>query len=404
MATLPKATLIERLKAQRIEVPSWGFAATGTRFGKFPQPWAATNLEEKLADAGQAQKYMGILPAVALHIPWDLPTQGMKDWAGVRAYAEAQGLAIGAINPNVFQDPVYQFGSFCHPDDQVRAKAISHHLQCIEIAKATGSKALSLWYADGTNYPGQDSFRERRQRMFASFERVYAALPDDMRLLMEYKFYEPAWYHTDLADWGAAALMCRRLGPKATVLVDTGHHALGTNIEWIVASLLDEGILGGFHFNSRKYGDDDLTVGSINPHELFLIYNELVEAEEEGAATVAGRCAAGVAYMFDQCHAYKNTIEATIQSAMAVQEAYAKALLVDRQALRKARAACDVSGAEEVLKEAFNTDVRPLVREVRGAMGLDPEPLQAFRASGYTQRIIAARSTKHAAMAAGGGF
>ena len=404
MATLPKTDIVARLRAQRIEIPSWGFAATGTRFGKFPQPWAATNLEEKLTDAGQAQKYMGILSAVALHIPWDLPTAGMKDWAGVQAFAKSQGVTIGAINPNVFQDADYQFGSFCHPDAKVRAKAVAHHKECIDIAKATGSKALSLWYADGTNYPGQDSFRERRQRMLAAFQEVYAALPDDMRLLMEYKFYEPAWYHTDLADWGAASLMCKKLGPKATVLVDTGHHALGTNIEWIVASLLDEGLLGGFHFNSRKYGDDDLTVGSINPHELFLIYNELVDAESEGNGTVAGRCAGQIAYMFDQCHAYKNTIEATIQSAVSVQEAYAKALLVDRAALKKARAACDVSGAEEVLKDAFNTDVRPLVKEVREAMGIDPEPLKAFRASGYSEKAIAARTKKHAAMGAGGGF
>ncbi len=402
---MDKSTLFARLKTQQVETPSWGFAGSGTRFGKFPQPWAAVTLEEKLADAGIAHKHTGILPKVALHIPWDKPTPGMKDWKGVAAFARQHGVAIGAINPNVFQDADYQFGSFCHPHERVRAKALEHHLECVDIAKATDSKGISLWYADGTNYPGQDSFRERRQRMLASFQKLYAALAPDMRLLMEYKFYEPAWYHTDLADWGAASLMCKKLGPQATVLVDTGHHALGTNIEWIVASLLDEGILGGFHFNSRKYGDDDLTVGSINPHELFLIYNELVDAENEGQATVAGRCAGQIAYMFDQCHAYKNTIEATIQSAVAVQEAYAKALLVDRAALKQFRQNCDVSGAEEVLKEAYNTDVRPMLRELRESLGIDPNPIAAYRRSGYAEKVTSERIAKYGSKAAaGGGF
>lgn len=395
--------LLERLGRQQIETPSWGFSASGTRFGTFPQPWSATTLEEKLADAGEAQRYTGILPRVALHIPWDKPTGALKDWQAVAACARQHGLGIGAINPNVFQDPDYQYGSFCHPDPRVRRKALDHHLECLEIAKATGSDGLSLWFADGTNYPGQDDFRARRQRMLACFQELYRALPPQLRLYIEYKFYEPAWYHTDLGDWGAAALLCRKLGPQATVLVDTGHHPLGTNIEWIVASLLDEGLLGGFHFNSRKYGDDDLTVGSINPYELFLIYNELAAAEDEGQATAAGRCAGRVAYMFDQCHAYKNTIEATIQSAMAVQEAYAKALLVDRAALQRARQACDVTGAEEVLKDAFHSDVRPLLRELRVSQGRDPEPLQAFRASGYTERAVAQRSRRPAARAGAAG-
>ena len=397
---MDRTAIKARLRNQRVEQPSWGFAATGTRFGKFPQPWAATNLTEKLEDAAQAHRYTGILPAVALHIPWDTAS----DWSKLGRQAADLGLQIGAINPNVFQDPDYQFGSFCHPDARVRRKAVAHHLECVDIAKAVGSSALSLWYADGTNYPGQDDFRARRNRMRDCFKEVYAALPKGMRLLIEYKFYEPAWYHTDLADWGAAALLARALGPQATVLVDTGHHPLGTNIEWIVASLLDEGILGGFHFNSRKYGDDDLTVGSINPHELFLIYNELVAAELEGDATVAGACAGRITYMFDQCHAYKNTIEATIQSAVAVQEAYAKALLVDRAALAKARAACDVSGAEEVLKDAFAADVRPLLAELRQDLGIDPNPLAAFRRSGYAEKAIAARSQRHAKASGGGGF
>jgi len=398
MPILDRTAIKAHLRTQTVEQPSWGFMATGTRFGKFPQPWAATNLDEKLADAAQAHRFTGILPKIALHIPWDT----CSDWSALKGKARDLGLGIGAINPNVFQDADYQYGSVCHPDAKVRRKAVQVHLDCIAIAKATGSDALSLWFADGTNYPGQDDFRGRRQRMLASFQEIYAGLPAGMRLLIEYKCYEPAWYHTDLADWGAAALLAKKLGPQATVLVDTGHHFQGTNIEWIVASLLDEGILGGFHFNARKNGDDDLTVGSINPYELFLIYNELVGAAAEGNGTAAGACANRVAYMFDQCHAYKNTIEATIQSAMAVQEAYAKALMIDRAALAAARLACDVTGAEEVLKEAYHTDVRPLLRELRQDQGLDPEPLNAFRRSDYTAKAIAARSGKQ--MAGGSGF
>lgn len=396
---MDRAAIKTRLRAQRIETPSWGYAATGTRFGKFPQPWSATTLEEKLDDAAQAQRYTGIVPTVALHIPWDKA----DDWSKVKKLAAERGLKIGAINPNLFQEPCYQFGSFCHPDKAVRQKAIAHVKECIAIAEATGSDALSMWFADGTNYPGQDDFRARRRRMLESFKEAYAALPKGVRFLIEYKFFEPASYHTDLADWGSAAMLCKNLGDQATVLVDTGHHPLGTNIEWIVASLLDENLLGGFHFNGRKYADDDLTVGSINPYELFLIYNELAAAEECDDARTRD-CAKRVAYMFDQCHQYKNTIEATIQSTVICQEAYAKALHVDRAALAKARAACDVTGAEEILRDAYNVDVRPVLAEVRQDMGLDPEPLKAFRRSGYAEQAIAKRSAKHAAKGAGGGF
>ena len=396
---MDRTALKNRLRTQKIEMPSWGFMATGTRFGKFPQPWAATNLNEKLDDAAQAQKFTGILPTIALHIPWDKT----DDWVGLKRKAAERNLTIGAINPNLFQDPSYQFGSFCHPDVAVRNKAIAHVRECIGIMKDTGSDCLSMWFADGSNYPGQDDFRARRRHMLASFEAVYQDLPAASRILIEYKFFEPASYHTDLADWGSAALLCKKLGPKAQVLVDTGHHPLGTNIEWIVACLLDEGVLGGFHFNGRKYADDDLTVGSINPYELFLIYNELAAAEEDGDARVAD-CAKRVAYMFDQCHQYKNTIEATIQSAVTCQEAYARALHVDRAALAKARANCDVTGAEEILKDAYQTDVRPLLRDLRIEQGLDPEPLVAFRRSGYAERAIAQRTAKHAAAGAGGGF
>lgn len=383
------AALRQRLDHLAIETPSWGLADSGTRFGTFRQPAAAKLIDEKLADAGQVHRYTGICPRVALHIPWDKS----DDWAAVKKLAADNGVAIGAINPNVFQDPDYQFGSICHADERVRRKAIAHHRECIAIAQATGSDALSLWYADGSNYPGQASFRERKRRMQESLAEIHAALPAGMRLLIEYKFFEPAFYHTDLQDWGSALLLCQKLGPQAQVLVDTGHHAHGTNIEHIVAILLDEGRLGGFHFNSRKYADDDLTVGAINPYELFLILCELVAAEEDADATVR-RTARACAYMFDQCPNHKPTIESLIQSAMCVQEAYAKALLVDRAALKAARDVHDLMACEEVLKDAFNSDVRPLLADWRRAKGLDPEPLKAFRASGYTARAARERTAK----------
>ncbi|TVR44804.1 MAG: L-rhamnose isomerase [Planctomycetota bacterium] len=392
-------TLSQYLDRQVVETPSWGYANSGTRFGTFVQDAAARSLEEKIDDAAQVQAFTGITPAIALHIPWD----DSDDWPAVARYAGDRGIRIGAINPNVFQDQCYKFGSFGHPDPAVRQRAIDNHLRCIEVAAATGSRDLSLWFADGTNYPGQDCFRSRRQRFRQCFETVYAALQPQMRLLIEYKFFEPAFYHTDLCDWGQVALLCRHLGPQATVLVDTGHHAQGTNLEHIVATLLDEGLLGGFHFNGRKYADDDLTVGSINPYELFLIYNELVDAELSDDAALSAH-ARQVAYMFDQSHNLKGKIEATIQSAITVQESYAKALLVDRVALRAARAAMDIVGAEEVLKDAWHSDVRPLLRDWRSAKGLDPDPLAAFRRSGYEQRVAAERLARHGRAASGGGY
>ncbi len=389
---MDQATLLARLDHLAIETPSWGLADSGTRFGTFRQPWAAKLLDEKLADAGQVHRHTGICPRVALHIPWDRS----DDWSKVRAMAAANGVAIGAINPNVFQDPDYQFGSICHADERVRRKAIAHHLECIEIAKSTGSDAISLWYADGTNYPGQASFRERKRRMQDSLAQIYRALPSGMRMLIEYKFFEPAFYHTDIQDWGSSLLLCGKLGPQAKVLVDTGHHAHGVNIEHIVAILLDEGRLGGFHFNSRKYADDDLTVGAINPYELFLIFAELVAAEEDADATVretALRCA----YMFDQCPNHKPTVESIIQSAVCVQESYAKALLIDRAALAEARGRHDLVQCEEILKDAFSTDVRPALVEWRRRKGLDPEPLAAFRRSGYTAKVTPERVARRQA-------
>jgi L-rhamnose isomerase/sugar isomerase len=386
------ATLLSRLDHLTIETPSWGLADSGTRFGTFRQAWAAKALDEKLSDAGQVHRYTGICPRVALHIPWDRS----DDWAGVKALAAAHGVAIGAINPNVFQDPDYQFGSICHADQKVRDKAIRHHRECIEIAVATGSDAISLWYADGSNYPGQHSFRERKQRMQESLSEIYRCLPPGMRMLVEYKFFEPAFYHTDIQDWGSALLLCQKLGPQAQVLVDTGHHAQGTNIEHIVAILLDEGRLGGFHFNSRKYADDDLTVGAINPYELFLIFAELVAGEEDADARVqatARRCA----YMFDQCPNHKPTVESIIQSAVCVQESYAKALLIDRRALAAARSSHDLILCEEVLKDAFNTDVRPALAAWRRAKGIPEQPLKAFRESGYTAQVTPQRIARRQA-------
>jgi L-rhamnose isomerase/sugar isomerase len=392
------AALKQRLAKLHFETPSWGFANSGTRFGTFLQDSSARTFEEKIADAGQVQAFTGICPTVALHIPWDIPSDG--NWNGVKALAAEHGIGIGAINPNVFQDQCYKWGALCHNQAEVRQRAIEHHHECIAIASACGSRDISLWYADGSNYPGQVHFRERRARLLEGLQAVYARLAPSQRLLIEYKFFEPAFYHTDLSDWGQVMLLAQKLGPQAKVLVDTGHHATGTNIEHIVATLLDEGRLGGFHFNNRKYADDDLTVGSINPYEIFLIFNELVAAESEGGAVA--QCAAEVAYMFDQSHNLKNKIEATIQSAVFCQEMWAKCLLVDRPALAAARAGNDVIMAEEVLRDAYHADVRPLLREIRADQGLDPEPLKAFRASGYTERVAAERTAKHGKGKAGG--
>jgi len=369
------------LKAQRIETPSWGYADSGTRFKVFTQPGAAQTTEQKLQDAAQVQKYTGIAPSVALHIPWDK----VDDYDALREYAEGLGLTLGAINPNLFQDDEYKLGSLTHPNAKIRRQAIDHCLECVEIAKATGSDIISLWLADGTNYPGQDSFRGRKRRLLEALEELYAAMPEPMRLLIEYKFFEPAFYHTDLGDWGTALMFAQKLGERAQVLVDLGHHPLGTNIEQIVAYLIDENRLGGFHFNSKKFADDDLTVGSINPYELFLIFNELIDGELDPSVDM------DVAYMIDQSHNVKPKIEAMIQSVVNCQVAYARALLIDREALQNARLAGDIVLAEETLLNAFRTDVRPLLAAVRSDMGLDVDPIKAYRASGYYEKVVAER-------------
>jgi L-rhamnose isomerase/sugar isomerase len=368
-----------------VETPSWGYGDSGTRFHVFPWPGAARTVEERIADAALVHRLTGACPTVAIHIPWDR----VEDWDELRRFAEAEGLRIGAVNPNLFQEDAYRLGSLAHPDAGVRRLAVEHCLECLEIARRLGSTILSLWVPDGTNYPGQDDLRGRFRRLLASLEQIYAALPEEgMRLLLEYKFFEPAFYSSDLPDWGTAALVCRRLGEKAKVLVDTGHHPQGTNIEQIVALLLEEGLLGGFHFNNRKYADDDLIVGSIDPFELFRIMVEMAAARLDPRTEETAR---GVALMIDQSHNVEGKIEAMIQSVVNIQTAYAKALLVDRAALRRAQEAGDVLAAHRALLTAFETDVRPLLARLREESGRPADPVQAFRLGGYAERLAAER-------------
>jgi L-rhamnose isomerase/sugar isomerase len=372
-----RRTLKDKLQAIEIGTPSWGYADSGTRFHVWRRPYTARNVMEKIEDAAQVHEFTGICPYLDLHTAWD----ASSDWEGVRKFARSRGLKIGAVNPHLFAEDDSTLGTIAHPNPRVREKALRKLKDGIEIARQVRAGALSLWFPDGTDFPGQDSFRGRKQRIETALASVYAALPASMSLLLEYKLFEPAFYHTDFADWGNALVATTRLGNRAKVLVDLGHHALGTNIEHIVAVLLSENKLGGFHFNDKKYGDDDLTVGSINPYQLFLILCELVQADHD-AGTRA--CVRNVRLMIDQNHNIKNPIEGTIQSAIAIQAAYAKALLVDYAALARAQANADVTAAEECLKAAFATDVRPLLAEIRTDSGLDPDPLQAFRRSGYT--------------------
>ena len=371
--------VLERLRRLEIETPSWAYGNSGTRFHVYPWPGAARDVRERIADAGLVHRLTGCCPSVAVHIPWD----AVDDYGELRRYAEEQGVRIGAINPNLFGDDAYRLGSLCHPDALVRARALDHCRECVQIAQDVGSWTISLWLADGTNYPGQDDLRDRHARLVSALEELYAALPAGMRLLVEYKFFEPAFYSTDLPDWGTAALLCRRLGPQAQVLVDTGHHPQGTNVEQIVALLLAEDLLGGFHFNNRKYADDDLIVGSIDPFELFRIMREIA----------IGSGSAEVAFMIDQSHNVEGKIDAIIQSVMNIQTAYAKALLVDGRRLGAAQHEGDVLGAHRIMLEAFETDVRPLLARLREAMGVDPDPVDAFRRGRYSERLARARGT-----------
>jgi L-rhamnose isomerase/sugar isomerase len=377
-----EAAALDRLRKLEIETPSWGYGNSGTRFHVYPWPGAARTPEERIADAALVHHLTGCCPTVAIHIPWDR----VDDYAALARFAESQGVRIGVVNPNVFGDDAYRLGSFCHPDADVRARAIRACLECIEIAQEVGSGGISPWVADGTNYPGQDDFRERFARLSAALEEIYAALPPELRLLVEYKFFEPSFYSMDLADWGTAALLCRQLGPQAQVLVDTGHHPQGTNVAQIVARLLYEDLLGGFHFNDRKYADDDLIAGSMHPFELFGIMYEIARAPDPE----------DLAFMIDQSHNVEGKIDAMIQSVMNIQTAYAKALLVDGGRLADAQAEGDVLGAHRVLLEAFEADVRPLLARLRASLGLEPDPVAAFRAGGYAEARVRERGTVRA--------
>ncbi|WP_328407934.1 L-rhamnose isomerase [Streptomyces violaceus] len=366
------------LKTQAVETPSWAYGNSGTRFKVFAQAGVPRNPYEKLDDAAKVHEFTGVAPTVALHIPWDR----VDDYAALAKHAEQRGVRLGAINSNTFQDDDYKLGSICHPDAAVRRKAVAHLLECVDIMDATGSTDLKLWFADGTNYPGQDDIRERQDRLAEGLAEVYQRLGGGQRMLLEYKFFEPAFYTTDVPDWGTAYAHCLKLGPKAQVVVDTGHHAPGTNIEFIVATLLREGKLGAFDFNSRFYADDDLMVGAADPFQLFRIMYEVIRG---------GGFTPDVAFMLDQCHNIEAKIPAIIRSVMNVQEATAKALLVDGDALSAAQASGDVLEANAVVMDAYNTDVRPLLREVREEMGLDPEPMGAYRRSGWAEKIVVER-------------
>jgi len=368
------------LKRLAIETPSWAYGNSGTRFKVFGQPGVPRDPYEKVADAAQVHKYTGAAPTVALHIPWDK----VADYKNFSEHAKSLGVSLGTINSNTFQDDDYLLGSVCNPDPKIRAKAVAHLIDCIDIMDITGVRDLKLWFADGTNYPGQDSIRERQDRLAESLEKAYARLGDNQRMLLEYKFFEPAFYHTDVPDWGTSLVHCLALGPKAWVVVDTGHHAPGTNIEFIVANLLRAKRLGAFDFNSRFYADDDLIVGAADPFQLFRIMHEV---------NVGGGFDVGtpVSYVLDQCHNIEAKIPGQIRSIMNVQEAVAKAISVDQSALKAAQVAGDVLAAHEVLMDAYNTDVRPLLREWRADNGIDPEPMKAYAASGYAKKIATER-------------
>ncbi len=383
------ATVAERLDRFRIELPSWGFADTGTRFGKYIQPAAAVSIEEKLADAAEVHSLTGACPTVALHVEWDF-ADGIASANKVAAIAQRHSVRPGSINPNFFQDQEYKFGSFGNPDREVRQKALQHAKESLAIASHLHSRDLSLWFADGSNYPGSANIRQRRRFFEECLAAIHAELALDQRMLIEYKPFEPAFYHTDIADWGMAATFARAAGPQAKVLVDTGHHYSAQNIEQIVAWLLSENLLGGFHFNDRRYADDDLTLGSIDPYQVFRIFHEIRFFERETGAT------ADIAYMIDQSHNLKGKIEAMIQTVTTAQELFAKAALVDYDRLTAAQAASDIVRAEACLQDAFATDVRPAIREWRESKRLPSDPMEAFRASGYLERIAADRGPRKA--------
>jgi L-rhamnose isomerase/sugar isomerase len=374
----------------RIEIPSWGFANTGTRFGKFIQAGAATNIVEKFSDAAQVHSLTGVCPTVALHVLWDFP-DGLASVSQVGSLATTYGVRPGAINPNLFQDQIYKHGSFGNPDAAVRAEALKHSKESIAIARELHCRDISFWLADGSNYPGTANIRRRKQYFDECFRALHAQLSPGQRMLIEYKPFEPAFYHTDIADWGMALLYAKAAGPQAKVLVDTGHHYQAQNIEQIVAWLLAEAMLGGFHFNDRRYADDDLTLASIDPYQVFRIFHEILSFEFEQGQR------ADIAFMIDQSHNLKGKIEAMIQTVTMAQELYAKAALVDHAKLADAQKACDLVRAEAMLQDAFSTDVRPAIREWRASKGLPAEPLEAFRQSGYLERVSIDRAARNMA-------
>jgi L-rhamnose isomerase/sugar isomerase len=374
-------TVKAALRQQRIETPSWGYANSGTRFKVFAQEGVPRTPQEKIDDAAVVHRLTGVAPAIALHIPWDR----VDDYRALATYAQDQGVVLGTINSNVFQDPDYMLGSVTNADAGVRRKATDHLLECVDIMDQTGSTDLKLWFSDGTNYPGQDNLRERQDRLAESLREVYERLGDGQRMLLEYKLFEPAFYATDVPDWGTAYAHCLELGPKAQVVIDTGHHAPGTNIEFIVMFLLRAQKLGAFDFNSRFYADDDLMVGAADPFQLFRILHEIVQGD-------ALRHDSGITFMLDQCHNIEAKIPAIIRSVLNVQEATAKALLVDAGALAAAQRAGEVLDANAVLMDAYNTDVRPLLAELREDLGLDQDPVAAYRRSGYFEKVRVERA------------
>jgi len=376
------------LDAFQIELPSWGFANTGTRFGKFLQAAAASTLEEKFSDAAQVHKLTGVTPTLALHVLWDLPN-GLADAAAVHSLERQHGITAGSINPNLFQHQDYKFGSLCNPSAEIRGKALAHLLDSIEIARELGSRDVSLWLPDGSNYPGTQSMRRRIAWLEEALQRAHSQLLPQQRLLIEYKPFEPAFYHTDIADWGMSAQLCATAGPQARVLVDTGHHYAAQNIEQVVAWLLHLNLLGGFHFNDRRYADDDLTLGSIDPYQIFRIFHEIL---------VCGSDLGRIAFMIDQSHNLKGKMEAMVQTVATAQELWLKAALVEREALESLQDACELVAAEELFRSAFWRDVRPLLREWRRTRGLPEDPLAALAESGYVQRITAERAGKSAAV------
>jgi L-rhamnose isomerase / sugar isomerase len=372
----------------KIELPSWGFANTGTRFGKFIQAAAATNIEEKFSDAAQVHAVTGACPTLALHVQWDLP-EGLKNTGDVEKLSVKFGIRPGSINPNIFQNQEYKYGSLGNPDPAIRKMAMRHILECVEIAEKLKSRDVTPWFADGSNYPGSQNMRTRIAYFEDGLREIHRALKPGQRLLVEYKPFEPAFYHTDIADWGMAYLLAKEAGPHAFVLVDTGHHYQSQNIEQIVAWLLHRGMIGGFHFNDRRYADDDLTLGSIDPYQVFRIFHEIQMFEWEKGTT------ADIAYMVDQSHNLKGKIEAMIQTVCTAQELYARAALVDRERLAKFQQNCALVDAEETLRAAFWQDTREVVGGWRKAKGLPADPLKTFRESGYLEKITKERGEKN---------